>query len=152
MTGSRVHVSIDASDRHRWVTFPSLGLLMIAVVMAVTGLPPIDLHGPNHWFGIMDPLCGGTRAARYTVQGHWALAWTYNPLGVLAVLLVGATVLRAIIGVLTHRWVTVTVRWTRRRRWIALTALVVLVIVLEIRQQGRADFLMDGTFTFVDHP
>lgn len=151
MTGSRVHVSIDASDRHRWVTFPSLGLLMIAVVMAVTGLPPIDLHGPNHWFGIMDPLCGGTRAARYTVQGHWALAWTYNPLGVLAVLLVGATVLRAIIGVLTHRWVTVTVRWTRRRRWIALTALVVLVIVLA-RQQGRADFLMDGTFTFVDHP
>ena len=57
----------------------------IAVAMAIYGLPAVDLHPPLHRLGIMDPLCGGTRAARYAAQGRFEDAWTYNPLGIVAV-------------------------------------------------------------------
>ena len=70
----------------------------------VLGLPPIDLHGPLHWVGIMDPLCGGTRAARYTAIGQWGQAWHYNPLGIVTVLAVGLLLLRGAVGVTTGRW------------------------------------------------
>lgn len=74
--------------------------------MAVFGLPPVDLHGLLHHVGIMDPLCGGTRATAYTARGEWALAWRYNPLGFLAVVAAAAAVLRAVVGLLARRWVT----------------------------------------------
>lgn len=144
-----VRFVIESRDRYWWATFASVGLLAIAGGMAVLGLPPIDLHGPNHWFGIMDPLCGGTRSARYTAQGHLALAWKYNPLGILTVVTVAALVLRALAGVTTRHWVAVEIGWTRRGRWIAITAVALLLIALEIRQQGRAELLMQGTFTLV---
>ena len=46
--------------------------------MALWGLPPVDLHGPLHRLGIMDPVCGGTRSAYFAVSARWALAWYYN--------------------------------------------------------------------------
>lgn len=147
-----VSVSIRASDRYRWVTLASCALVAIAAGIAFLGLPPIDLHGPNHWFGIMDPLCGGTRAARFTALGQWGLAWQYNPLGIITVLGVALILLRACIGVLTHRWITLDITWTRNGRRLALALVAVVVIALEIRQQGRADLLMDGTFYIVDQP
>jgi hypothetical protein len=105
--------------------------------MAVFGLPPVDLHGLLHHVGIMDPLCGGTRATAYTARGEWALAWRYNPLGFLAVVAAAAAVLRAVVGLLARRWVTVTVAWTPRRvRTVAVTA-TVLLVALTVRQQMR---------------
>ncbi len=93
----------------------------------------------------MDPLCGGTRAAAYTARGEWAQAWRYNPLGILAVLAAGVAVLRAAIGVLTGRWVTLTIAWTpRRARAVAATA-TVLLVALTVRQQLRAELLIAGT-------
>jgi hypothetical protein len=113
--------------------------------MAVFGLPPVDLHGLLHHVGIMDPLCGGTRAAAYTARGEWALAWRYNPLGILAVLAAALAVLRAALGALTGRWVTLTVAWTPRRvRTVAATA-TVLLISLTVRQQLPAEVLIAGT-------
>ena len=144
-----VRLAIEARDRYRWITLASIGLLAIAGGMAALGLPPVDLHGPNHWFGIMDPLCGGTRAARYTATGEWGLAWKYNPLGILTVVAVALLVLRASIGVLTRHWIALDITWTRRGRWAAVTVAALLVIALEIRQQGRAELLMAGTFTLV---
>jgi hypothetical protein len=122
--------------------------LAIAVTMAVVGLPPVDLHGPLHKFGIMDPLCGGTRAARYTAQGNLAEAWRYNPLSILIVVGAALALLRAAVGLLGRRWINVSLAWTRpRRRWLILTVLVLLA-VLEVRQQLRADLLMAGTPTW----
>lgn len=144
-----VRIAVDSRDRYRWITLASLGLLATAGGMAVLGLPPIDLHGPNHWFGIMDPLCGGTRAARYTALGQWGLAWKYNPLGIVTVVAVGLLVLRAGFGVLTRRWVALDITWTKRGRWTVGVHVALLLIALEIRQQGRADLLMAGTFTLV---
>ncbi len=56
----------------------ALAVLAAGSTMAVSGLPPVDLHGPLHHDGIMDPLCVGTRAAAYTARGEFALAWRYN--------------------------------------------------------------------------
>lgn len=144
-----LQLAIDSRDRYRWITLVSVGLLAIAGGMAALGLPPIDLHGPNHWFGIMDPLCGGTRAARYTALGEWGLAWKYNPLGIVTVLAVGLLVLRASVGVLTRRWIALDITWTKRGRWATVILVAPLLIALEVRQQGRADLLMAGTFTLV---
>ncbi|MER6974540.1 DUF2752 domain-containing protein [Nocardioides sp. NPDC057767] len=147
-----VRLTIEPRDPYRWVTLGATGLVTLAVAMAVFGLPPIDLHPPTHWFGIMDPLCGGTRAARYTVLGQWAAAWNYNPLGILAVLAVSALLLRGAVGLVTCRWPTLRVTWSPRARQIMIAVAVILVVLLEVRQQGRAELLMDDTFTFVDYP
>lgn len=144
-----IRLVIDSRDRYRWLTLASIGLLAIAGGMAALGLPPIDLHGPTHWFGIIDPLCGGTRAARYTTLGEWGLAWKYNPLGIVTVIAVAVLVLRATAGVLTRRWIVLDITWTKRGRWAAGIVLALLLIALEIRQQDRADLLMASTFTLV---
>lgn len=142
-------LTLAEHDRYRRVTLASVALLGIAGLMAIAGLPPMDLHGPTHWFGIMDPFCGGTRAARYTALGQWGLAWKYNPLGILTVVSVALVALRAAAGLLTRRWLTLDIEWSSRGRRLTLGIIVVLVIALEVRQQGRADLLMEGTFTLV---
>jgi hypothetical protein len=147
-TDTRASFSVEREDRHRWLTWLSLTLLAIAAGMAVFGLPPVDLHGPLHRFGIMDPFCGGTRAARYTALGQWDMAWKYNPLGIVAVVAVLVLSVRATIGWLTNRWFTLTVAWSRHGFWIAGAVATILLVLLEIRQQGRADLLMQGTHVF----
>ena len=137
--------SLQPRDAHRVATGLGAATLAAAAGMAVFGLPPVDLHGLLHHVGIMDPLCGGTRAAAYTARGDWALAWRYNPLGILAVLAAAFAVLCAGIGALTGRWVTLTVAWTPRRvRAVAATA-TVLLVALTVRQQFRAELLIAGT-------
>lgn len=144
-TGPWVQFSWQAHDRHRLVTVIAFAGLVAAAGLAMFGLPPVDLHGPFHRLGIMDPLCGGTRAARYTAEGQWALAWEYNPLGIITVFGAVAATARTATGVLLGRWLTADLRWTPRRRRLALGVLAVLLVVLEVRQQLRADLLMAGT-------
>jgi len=93
----------------------------------------------------MDPLCGGTRATRYAAQGHWALAWKYNPLGIVTVLGALIVIARTVLGLVSGRWLTVALAWTPRRRLIVIGVIVILVVVLDIRQQLRADLLIAGT-------
>ena len=137
-----ISIAWSSVDELRIVTVVGVLGLAAAVAMAVFGLPPVDLHGPLHRMGIMDPLCGGTRAARLTAQGDLAEAWKYNPLGILATVAAGAALARLAIGVLGRRWLNVRVAWTPRRMKIALTVLVVALVILEIRQQGRAELLL----------
>ena len=144
-----LRLSPERRDQHWWLTL--LGVLAVAIAgaMAIFGLPPVDLHSPLHKIGIMDPFCGGTRAARYAAEGNLAEAWRYNPLSILVVYGAGLAILRAAVGLLVRRWVTLTVGWTPgRRRW-TFAVLIVLVALLEIRQQLRADLLMAGTHTWV---
>jgi hypothetical protein len=136
-----VRFSWQSHDAHRLITVAAVLGVAAAGVMAVVGLPPIDLHGPLHYVGIMDPLCGGTRAARYTMRGEWSQAWRYNPLGILAVVGASAAVARAVVGILAGRWLSVTVSWTPRRRRLTLAVVLAVVIVLEVRQQLLAELL-----------
>lgn len=137
-----ISIAWSSVDELRIVTVVGVLGLAAAVAMAVFGLPPVDLHGPLHRMGIMDPLCGGTRAARLTAQGDLAEAWKYNPLGILATVAAGAALARLAIGVLGRRWLNLHIAWTPRRIRIALALVVVATILLEVRQQGRADLLL----------
>lgn len=137
--------SWQTTDRHRLVTTVAMLGMTAAVAMAVFGLPPVDLHGPLHRFGIMDPLCGGTRAARYTTQGELGLAWRYNPLGIVTVAMAAVVTARTGIGLVGRRWLTLHMAWTPRRLRIVIGVGLVLLIMLEVRQQLRVDLLMAGT-------
>ena len=140
---------VERVDRHRWLTAGAALTLAAAAVIATFGLPPVDLHGPLHLVGAMDPFCGGTRAARYAAQGNLAEAWRYNPLSIVIVYGALAAVARSGVGLVTQRWLTLKIGWTpARRRWTIAVALVLLVS-LEVRQQLRADLLMEGTHTWL---
>lgn len=123
------------SDQHGYLTAQAVLGLAMAALMAGAGLPPVDLHGPLHYLGFMDPLCGGTRAARYTMRGDLRLAWTYNPLGVMAVVGAGAFTGRALVAVITGRWLAATVPWTSSPRRVVAALIIAGLISLEIRQQ-----------------
>lgn len=137
--------AISRSDDHRLLTWLALGGFTVALGIAVLGLPTLDLHGPLHRLGIMDPFCGGTRAARYTMLGQFALAWTYNPLGIVAVGVALLATVRAVVGFVFHRWINLHVAITPRLRWLLVGILVVVLMTLEVRQQSIAPLLMQST-------
>lgn len=141
-TGSLLTIEWSEADRMRIVTLLGVAGLVASFAMAVFGLPPVDLHGPLHRMGIMDPLCGGTRAARLTAQGHLFEAWRYNPLGILATVAAALAAARLAVGIVMRRWINLRVAWTPRRIRLALAVLAIATVVLEIRQQGRADLLL----------
>lgn len=109
-----------------------------ALLLALLGLPAADLHGPLHRFwGIMDPLCGGTRAVYWMAQGRLATTWRYNP-GVLALAgFVAFVYLRAFYGRLRGRWLVV-----EFRRGLIWAVAGVGLILLEVNQQVNAALLM----------
>lgn len=140
--------SVQADDRHKWITWLSVLGVATALAMAVFGLPPVDLHGPLHRIGIMDPFCGGTRAAFYTARGQWVRAWQYNPLGIFVVLSGCAVLVRSALGAIAGRWFTVSLVWTSRRRLVTVLVILGLLAILEVRQQMRSELLTAGTLMF----
>lgn len=133
-------------DRYWPATVLAVVGLGVAAAMALFGLPGVDLHPITHRWGIMDPLCGGTRAARYTMVGDLGQAWRYNPLGIVVVMGAALAIVRAGYGAATHRWLTL--QWSvlpLRTKRLVFALGVLAVVALEIRQQGRAELLMAGT-------
>jgi hypothetical protein len=131
-----VPLRLDRVDEYRWLTALA-GLLVIGVaLLGVLGVPPVDLHGPLHYLGIMDPLCGATRATYLSVHGRLREAVTYNPGAPILLVAAGVILLRAAIGAVSHRWLTV-----RVPRRIGAVILVAALVVLEINQQSHAGLL-----------
>ncbi len=131
-------LSWENHDRHHAITFFAVLGVAGAVIMALVGLPPVDVHGPFHYVGIMDPLCGMTRAARLLAQGQLNQAITYNPASpILALLAIGA-VIRAAIGTGTGHWLAVTISRSRT----LYVAAGLGVAALWINQQVHAGLLM----------
>ena len=106
-------------------------------MMAVFGLPPIDVHGPLHRIGIMDPLCGMTRATRLLARGEVRAAARYNPASLLLPPAAVAAVIRLAYGWRTGRW------WSIRPRTspLLMAVLGVMAMALWVRQQLQADLL-----------
>lgn len=128
-----------ARRRHEspvWTSLAAAGLLG-AVLLAVIGVPTVDMHGPLHYAGIMDPLCGATRSVYLTMHGELASALRYNPAAPLLLAVAVGLVLRALAGWSTRRWLTVHV--TRR---ILVPLAVVAVVALEVNQQLNAALLI----------
>ncbi|QYJ05423.1 DUF2752 domain-containing protein [Nocardioides panacisoli] len=134
--------SRDRRDPWRVATLAAGLLTLTAAGLAILGLPGVDLHGPQHQWGLMSPTCGGTRAARLTAMGDLPGAWTYNPLGIVVV--VGAALLlaRAAVGGLTRTWWTPRLHLAGAPRWLAIVGLLALVAALWARQQSIAPLLM----------
>jgi hypothetical protein len=124
-------------DAHRWAAPLALFGGVAGAAMAVFGLPPVDLHGPLHFLGVMDPLCGMTRATRLLFLGHLVRAVRYNPGAPVLVAGAMAALLRAAWGRAVGRWCTVRLA---RRGW-AGVVWVVLAGAWEANQQAHAAML-----------
>jgi len=134
--GLTVSLAAHRPESPVW-TWLALAGLIAAVILALVGLPTIDIHGPLHYAGIMDPFCGATRSVYLTMHGQWDAALRYNPAAPLLLVAAAGVVLRAAAGWLTGRWLYL--HMPRR----AVIALVVTVaIVLDVRQQSNAALLM----------
>lgn len=133
-----LRIAVQDWDAHpRLWAFAGAGLV-VAGALAQWGLPPVDLHGPLHHMGVMDPLCGGTRALQAMARGRLGRAWAFNPAGVVLFCGAWAELARVGIGRLAGRWLRVSRRpgpWF----WVFLA---VSVAVLEVNQQLHARLLM----------
>jgi hypothetical protein len=56
----RLQGSCARGDNHRMITASASVGVAAAMLMAMFGLPPIDLHVPLHYLGVMDPLLTAT--------------------------------------------------------------------------------------------
>jgi uncharacterized membrane protein YfcA len=121
---------VRARDAQPVWTWIALAGLIIGVLLALFGLPPLDLHGPLHYLGVMDPLCGGTRSVYLTLHGHLHDAMRYNPAGPLLVLAATIMLARAAVGWSTGRWIGLHVP-----RRIVIPVAVVALVALEVNQQ-----------------
>lgn len=127
---------IETRDNAPWLTLIlAMGVVGAAYLLAF-GLPGVDLHGPLHRRGIMDPLCGGTRATYVLVRGDVVGAWSWNPLVPLLALATIVVVARLVVGRVSGRWANLHVA---RRQWVPVA--VVGLIALEINQQLQAERL-----------
>jgi Protein of unknown function (DUF2752) len=124
-------------DRHPTLAALAAAGLLATGVLAVVGLPPVDLHGPLHRLGIMDPLCGMTRGTVAVLHGQLGVAVAYNPASPL--LIAGALLAmgRWLVGRLTGRWLNVTLRRTP----VTMGIIAALSLALWVNQQAHAALL-----------
>jgi hypothetical protein len=108
--------------------------LAIGAVLAVFGMPPVDLHSPLHHVGIMDPLCGMTRGSAATMRGDLRKAWWYNPASPAVIAGGFVLVARWVVGSFTGRWVDVRVRETP----LVIVVVGLALVALELNQQLHA--------------
>jgi len=134
-----VGVLVEPFDRHRPVLVLAVIGLGAAAALGRVGLPPVDLHTPLHRMGIMDPLCGGTRALRLAARGDLVEALRWNPASPLLLLGAASFALRTAAGAITGSWVNLTVAWKRPAFWAPLA---LALVALEARQQHLAPMLM----------
>lgn len=137
--------SPDAGARIHWEprdAFPGLTAIALMgsvgfVGLAAFGLPNVEVHSPLHYLGVMDPLCGMTRAMYWLSAGDAASAWRFNP-GSFAVAAFGMTFTsRALVGRVTGKWLEVALL-SRRVVWFILA---VAILTLWVNQQAHADLL-----------
>lgn len=127
---------VEPVDRYPWLTTVALIGGALIVLLAVVGLPPVDLHGPLHYLGIMDPLCGGTRSVYLTTHAQLGAAIRYNPAAPLVPVVILALLARAFAGRVFRWWITP----ARPSRAVVVCAVAALV-ALEINQQLHAALL-----------
>lgn len=130
-------MSVDSSDGHRWLTWSALVATVGMLVLALFGIPSMDLHGPLHRLGIMDPFCGGTRSWYLLLHGQVRDALRYNPAGPLLMAITVAALIRAAIGMRTGRWANIAIA-----RRIYLPVLLVATVALQVNQQMNAPLLI----------
>jgi hypothetical protein len=126
-----------AEDRYANFTRLAFAGAVLALLFAVAGLPPIGLHAPPHYLGVMAPSCGLTRGTIALVRGSLSDAIRFNPASP-AVLVGGLALLgRGAFGLLTGRWLNLRLR-VERLGWLLLA---VAGAALAVNQQLHAGLL-----------
>jgi hypothetical protein len=135
-----MRVEVAATDQQRWFTAVMIGGVITAAILAVVGGFPIDMPMTTHQFGWVSPTCGLTRGSTAIARGDVATAWRYNPasFAVMGLGLVGTG--RAVVGVVTGKWVTVSARpgW---RTWAVFGA---ATLALWAHQLTNAEFIINA--------
>jgi hypothetical protein len=72
-----------------------------ALALGLLGLPPVNIHEPTHFLGIMGPSCGMTQAVRLLARGDLSGAWRHNPGSFVLAAAAGLLLARALVGVAT---------------------------------------------------
>src|SRR5260370_17429443 len=72
-------VLVRRHDAHPMWTRIALFGLLAALLLAIFGMPPVDLHGLLHYVGVMDPFCGGTRSVSLTLPAPLRAAAPFHP-------------------------------------------------------------------------
>lgn len=126
-------------DRFAAITWSVITLLGAAMVLRLVGVPPIDVHGLLHYVGIMDPLCGGTRAMYLLATGDIEGAARYNPVMFPLVTAMVAVLARAMVGRTTGRWWHVQLSRTTTR--VLIVGFIVGMAALTVRQQLYVDLM-----------
>lgn len=129
-------VQRDVRDQHRAFTAVVLAGIGGALVMGRLGVPPLDLHSPLHHVGVMDPLCGMTRATAALGRADLATAWRYNPGVFLLAAAAVAGLARVAAAAVTGTW-----WWARARGWPVWVAVLAGAVALEVNQQLHAELL-----------
>lgn len=111
--------------------------LVVAAILARYGMPPVDLHMPPHYLGVMDPVCGMTRGSAAVMRGDLGRAWWYNPASPLVIAGGFALVGRWVLGHATGRWVMVRLQRTR----LGVLLLAGAFVALDVYQQLHVDRL-----------
>jgi uncharacterized protein DUF2752 len=138
-TAKRVELRWAPADRYPRLTVLVIVGALAALALALFGLPPIDIHEPAHYLGIMGPSCGMTRAVRWLARGDLARAWRFNPAVFVLAAWAAAVALRAAAGRLTGRWIELHLRG-RNVTTVAVTGLA----LLWVNQQLHAAFIMSA--------
>ena len=111
--------------------------LAAGAMFALVGLPPVSVHGPLHFVGIMDPACGMTRGVVAVLRGDLESAVAFNPASPLVPALGMAALARWGYGLRTGRWVAA--RFSPRPLPVVLG--VAAVVALAVNQQMHAGLL-----------
>jgi len=137
-TAPTLRISWTDRDRHRQLGVAAVVVFVAGTALAVFGFPPIDLHEPTHYLGIMAPSCGLTRGTTAILSGSLSRGLRYNPASPLVVVAAAVLLGRLLIGLGTGRWLELRMRISRFA-WIVLA---VAAVALEINQQLNARLLM----------
>lgn len=137
---STVAVRWEGHDRHPTTTRLALVGIPLVVLLAIVGLPPVDIHGPLHYLGIMGPTCGMTRGVMWAARGDFVRAWYFNPASLLVIPTMVLLSVRMAYGRIAGRWLNLHIRW-HPWLWIITT---VLILLLTIRQQLHVDLLVNN--------
>ena len=126
-----------ATDRHfKWLRLAAIGSV-IAFALAVFGLPPVSIHEPTHFLGIMGPSCGMTRAVRLLARGDLSGAWRYNPGSFVLAAAAGLLLARAVVGITTGRWLEIAVHRPR----LVWAGLLISSVALWVNQQAHVSLI-----------
>ncbi|HEY3682964.1 MAG TPA: DUF2752 domain-containing protein [Streptosporangiaceae bacterium] len=128
---------VERIDRHRVIGVLTVVGLAVGALIAIFGLPPLEVHSPLRLFGMVCPFCGATRAVQALLQGDPHTAWHYNPIAFAVVIGGAAVVVRLAAGLFTGRWLNI--RMTRPRLVYAVGA--VLFVALWVNQAQHAAML-----------